>query len=80
LIGDADKAIADAAVKIERTFTMPDRHHNQMEPHATLAVRDDDGTLTLYDSTQMVVGTRKLASLAGQPPPMACQRRDFHEP
>jgi xanthine dehydrogenase YagR molybdenum-binding subunit len=34
-----------------------------MEPHATLAVWDDDGTLTLYDSTQMVVGTRKLASL-----------------
>ena len=62
LVGDADKAIADAAVKIERTYTMPDRHHNQMEPHATLAVWDD-GTLTLYDSTQMVVGTRKLASL-----------------
>jgi len=63
LVGDADKAIADAAVKIERTYTMPDRHHNQMEPHATLAVWDDDGTLTLYDSTQMVVGTRRLASL-----------------
>jgi xanthine dehydrogenase YagR molybdenum-binding subunit len=63
LVGDADKAIADAAVKIERAYTMPDRHHNQMEPHATLAVWDDDGTLTLYDSTQMVVGTRKLASL-----------------
>jgi xanthine dehydrogenase YagR molybdenum-binding subunit len=63
LVGNADKAIADAAVKIDATYTMPDRHHNQMEPHATLAVWDDDGTLTLYDSTQMVVGTRKLASL-----------------
>jgi xanthine dehydrogenase YagR molybdenum-binding subunit len=42
---------------------MPDRHHNSMEPHATLAVWGDAGTLTLYDSTQMVVGTRKLASL-----------------
>jgi xanthine dehydrogenase YagR molybdenum-binding subunit len=62
-VGAADKAIADAAVKIEQTYTMPDRHHNPMEPHATLAVWDDDGTLTLYDSTQMVVGTRKLASL-----------------
>jgi xanthine dehydrogenase YagR molybdenum-binding subunit len=61
--GDADKAIADAAFKIDRTYTMPDRHHNQMEPHATLAVWDDDGTLTLYDSTQMVVGTKKVASL-----------------
>jgi xanthine dehydrogenase YagR molybdenum-binding subunit len=63
LVGDADKAIRDAAVKIERTYTMPDRHHNPMEPHATLAVWDDPGTLTLYDSTQMVVGTRKLTSL-----------------
>jgi xanthine dehydrogenase YagR molybdenum-binding subunit len=61
--GDAGKAIADAAVRIEGLYTMPDRHHNPMEPHATLAVWDDDGTLTLYDSTQMVVGTRKLASL-----------------
>jgi xanthine dehydrogenase YagR molybdenum-binding subunit len=63
LVGDADKAIRDAAVKIERTYTMPDRHHNPMEPHATLAVWEDPGTLTLYDSTQMVVGTRKLTSL-----------------
>ena len=62
-IGDANKAIAGAAVKIEQTYTMPDRHHNPMEPHASLAVWDDNGTLTLYDSTQMVVGTRKLVSL-----------------
>jgi len=62
LVGDANKAIADSAVKIKQTYTMPDRHHNQMEPHVTLAVWDDAGTLTLYDSTQMVVGTRKLAS------------------
>ena len=61
-IGDADKAIADAAVKIKQTYTMPDRHHNQMEPHVTMAVWGDDGKLTLYDSTQMVVGTMKLAS------------------
>jgi xanthine dehydrogenase YagR molybdenum-binding subunit len=62
-VGDADKAIAGATFKIDRTYTMPDRHHNQMEPHATLAVWDDDGTLTLYDSTQMVTGTKKVASL-----------------
>jgi xanthine dehydrogenase YagR molybdenum-binding subunit len=62
-VGDADKAIAGAAVKIEQTYTMSDRHHNPMEPHATLAVWDGDGMLTLYDSTQMVVGTKKLVSL-----------------
>jgi xanthine dehydrogenase YagR molybdenum-binding subunit len=62
-VGDADRAIAGASVKIEQTYTMSDRHHNQMEPHATLAVWDGDGSLTLYDSTQMVVGTKKLVSL-----------------
>jgi xanthine dehydrogenase YagR molybdenum-binding subunit len=62
-VGDAEKAIAGAAVKIEQTYTMPDRHHNPMEPHVTLAVWDGDDSLTLYDSTQMVVGTRKLVSL-----------------
>ena len=62
-VGDPDKAIAGAAVKIEGAYTMPDRHHNQMEPHTTLAVWDENGTLTLYDSTQMVVGTRRLVSL-----------------
>jgi xanthine dehydrogenase YagR molybdenum-binding subunit len=62
-VGDADRAVAGAAVKIEQTYTMPDRHHNPMEPHVTLAVWDGDGSLTLYDSTQMVVGTRKLVSL-----------------
>ena len=62
-IGDADKAIANAARKIEQTYTMPDRHHNPMEPHVTVAAWDATGTLTLYDSTQMVVGTRKLVAL-----------------
>src|SRR3984957_1029108 len=62
-VGDADKAIAGAAVKIKQTYTMSDRHHNPMEPHVTLAVWDGTGSLTLYDSTQMVVGTRKLVSL-----------------
>jgi xanthine dehydrogenase YagR molybdenum-binding subunit len=62
-VGDADTAIANAAVRIDSAYTMADRHHNQMEPHATLAVWDEDGALTLYDSTQMVYGTKKLVSL-----------------
>ena len=62
-VGDADKAIAGAPVKIQQTYTTSDRHHNPMEPHVTLAVWDGTGSLTLYDSTQMVVGTRKLVSL-----------------
>jgi xanthine dehydrogenase YagR molybdenum-binding subunit len=63
-IGEADKAIAGAEIKIEQTYTLPNRHHNPMEPHVTLAVWDQAGPLTLYDSTQMVVGTRKVVALA----------------
>jgi xanthine dehydrogenase YagR molybdenum-binding subunit len=62
-VGDADRAIADAAVRIEPTYTTPDHHHNQMEPHVTLAAWDDDGSLTLYDTTQFVVGTQRVAAI-----------------
>ena len=40
-----------------------DRHHNQMEPHATTAVWDEDGTLTLYETTQHIFGARELVSM-----------------
>jgi xanthine dehydrogenase YagR molybdenum-binding subunit len=62
-IGDAGQAIAHAAVKVEGIYTLPDRHHNPMEPHVTLAAWAENGQLTLYDSTQMVNGTRKLVAL-----------------
>lgn len=62
-VGDANEAIAAAAVKVEQTYTTSDRHHNQMEPHATTAVWDADGTLTLYETTQHIFGTRELLSI-----------------
>jgi xanthine dehydrogenase YagR molybdenum-binding subunit len=68
-VGDAEKGLAAAAVKIEQIYTTSDRHHNQMEPHATLAVWDDDGTLTLYETTQHISGTKELVSIVlGVPP------------
>ncbi len=62
-VGDADKAIAASAVRIEQTYTTSDRHHNPMEPHATTAVWDADGTLTLYETTQHIFGTKELVSM-----------------
>jgi xanthine dehydrogenase YagR molybdenum-binding subunit len=62
-VGNADNGIAGAAIRIEQTYTTPDRHHNQMEPHVTTAVWDADGTLTLYDTTQYVFGTKELVSI-----------------
>jgi xanthine dehydrogenase YagR molybdenum-binding subunit len=68
-VGDADRGIATAAVEIEQTYTTSDRHHNQMEPHATMAVWDADGTLTLYETTQHIFGTKELLSIVlGIPP------------
>ncbi len=85
-IGDADAAIADAAIKIEQTYTMPDRHHNPMEPHATLAVWEEDGTLTLYDSRRVrrqvlvlaahLVGRARRQSGQSAGPPTAYPRAD----
>lgn len=62
-VGDADKAIAASAVRIEQTYTTSDRHHNPMEPHATTAVWDAEGSLTLYETTQHIFGTKELVSI-----------------
>jgi xanthine dehydrogenase YagR molybdenum-binding subunit len=68
-VGDARKALAAATVKIEQTYTTSDRHHNQMEPHATTAVWEADGTLTLYETTQHIFGAKELVAIVlGIPP------------
>jgi xanthine dehydrogenase YagR molybdenum-binding subunit len=65
--GNADHALETAAVKMEETYTTPVYHHNAMEPHATVAVWKGE-TVTIYDSTQSVAGTRSLmASMLGVP-------------
>jgi xanthine dehydrogenase YagR molybdenum-binding subunit len=68
-VGDAQRRIAGAAVRIEQTYTTSDRHHNQMEPHATAAVWDADGVLTLYETTQHIFGAKELVAMVlGIPP------------
>ena len=62
-VGDAGKGLADAAVRIEQTYRTADRHHNQMEPHATTAMWDADGSLTLYETTQGISGARELIAI-----------------
>jgi xanthine dehydrogenase YagR molybdenum-binding subunit len=48
---------------MEQTYTTSDRHHNQMEPHATAAVWDADGALTLYETIQHIFGAKQLVSI-----------------
>jgi xanthine dehydrogenase YagR molybdenum-binding subunit len=65
--GDADGALASAAVKVDNVYTTPVEHHNPMEPHATTAQWEGD-RLTVYDASQGVVGARrKLAAVFGVP-------------
>jgi xanthine dehydrogenase YagR molybdenum-binding subunit len=61
--GDPEKALRQAEVKIEQTYSHPAEHHNAMEPHATIAVWEGP-KLTLYDKTQWVDNVRDQVALA----------------
>jgi xanthine dehydrogenase YagR molybdenum-binding subunit len=68
--GDIDAALAAADVTIDHTYTTPTYHHNPLEPHATVAVWDDNGQrLTLHDANQ---GAQRIqgdvATAFGLPP------------
>ena len=52
--GDATKAFADAAVRIDAEYRVPVEHHNPMELFGATVVRDEDGKLIVYDKTQGV--------------------------
>jgi xanthine dehydrogenase YagR molybdenum-binding subunit len=72
--GDVTHALAQAAVRIERTYRTADRHHNPLEPSATIAVWHG-GKLTLYDATQWVWGVRMVVATALGIPPEDVQVR-----
>ncbi len=50
--GDADAIFASSPVQIDAEYHTGVEHHNPLEMHATVALRDDDGRLTVYDKTQ----------------------------
>jgi xanthine dehydrogenase YagR molybdenum-binding subunit len=55
--GDVERAAANAPVAHEATYVQPSRHHNPIEPSATLALWQD-GVLTMVDATQWAYGVR----------------------
>ena len=64
-VSSIDDALRDAEVSIAQEYTTPIEHHNPMEPHATVAVWEED-RLTIYDATQSVGGQRRnLAAVLG---------------
>ncbi len=67
--GDPDRALADAEVVIDETYSTPAQHNNPMEPHAALAMWQD-GTLIVHDSSQGApMESVMLAQLFGLAPP-----------
>ncbi|HLL70833.1 MAG TPA: xanthine dehydrogenase family protein molybdopterin-binding subunit [Pyrinomonadaceae bacterium] len=65
--GNPEEAMRAAPVKVEAEYRIPIEHHNPMEPHAAVAVWQDD-KLTIFDKTQEVYGVRAhLASAFGVP-------------
>ncbi len=51
VIGDADKAFGESAVRVDVTYRTPAEHNNPMEPHATTATWEGN-SLTVQDSNQ----------------------------
>ncbi len=60
--GDADGALATAAIRVDQNYVQPREHHNAMEPHATVAQWDGDH-LTLWSKTQWVGNERDAIAL-----------------
>ncbi len=53
-IGDAEKAFAEADKRVGNTYRAPRYNHNAIEPHATTALWNEDGSLLVFDATQSV--------------------------
>lgn len=68
-VGDAVANLGGAEVTVDQTYRTPYYNHNAIEPHATIAAWNDDGTLAMFDSTQSVSGYKyALAEVFGLSP------------
>jgi xanthine dehydrogenase YagR molybdenum-binding subunit len=61
--GDVARALADADVRLDATYITPTEHPCAMEPHAAIASWSN-GALTVYNSTQWVMGDAGLLAAA----------------
>src|SRR5271169_316179 len=68
-VGKPQEGLAAGAVKVEAVYATPDRHHCQMEPHATVAAWTAPDRVTIFETTQSTYGYRDLIAVAlGLPP------------
>jgi len=67
--GNAEQALAAAAVRQEGEYYVPIEHHNPMELYGSTAIVEADGKLTVYDKTQGVQNVHKyLCGIFGMQP------------
>jgi xanthine dehydrogenase molybdenum-binding subunit len=59
VLGDPDKAFAEADVVVERVATTATVHQGYIEPHNATAMWNADGVLTIWCSTQGAFGVRE---------------------
>ncbi|MCW1916504.1 xanthine dehydrogenase family protein molybdopterin-binding subunit [Luteolibacter sp. GHJ8] len=57
--GDVGIALVEAPASIQERYSTSPQHHNPMEPFATTAIWERDGSLTVYDKTQAVMNDKK---------------------
>ncbi|MEO9254626.1 MAG: xanthine dehydrogenase family protein molybdopterin-binding subunit [Tepidiformaceae bacterium] len=66
--GDAEKAMAEAAVTVEGEFSTKMVHQGYIEPHAATATWDGDGQVTIWSCTQGSFPARQnCAAILGHP-------------
>jgi xanthine dehydrogenase YagR molybdenum-binding subunit len=53
-IGDGFKGFAEADVSVGHVYRTPRYNHNALEPHATIAVWNENGGVGVFDATQSV--------------------------
>lgn len=64
--GNAERALAAAPFKVDHVYTTPPHNQNALELHATMAMWNEDGSVTVFDSTQFVNGLKHvLAAVFG---------------
>src|SRR5918911_1952312 len=67
--GDADKALAEADVVVEREYRTPWVHQSYMEPQVCAATVDALGNVEVYECTQAMFRTRDMvAAVLGKSP------------
>jgi xanthine dehydrogenase YagR molybdenum-binding subunit len=66
--GDVERGFAEAAVRLDHTYTTPLENHNPMEFQNTIAAWDGDN-VTVYDSTQGIFSVRSSIARAFNIPP-----------